>query len=135
MANEQNLIPISEVNSRRSREEHSKDSAKGGRKSGEVRRQKKAMKDMMQLILSLELPECKGKEELKNAGIDEEDMNIQTAILIAQVQKAMKGNLESAKFVRDVSESIDEQTENKEDRVQIINDLPEDESYDKTSEN
>ena len=123
------------MNSRRSRDEHSKDSAKGGRKSGEVRRQKKAMKDMMQLILSLELPECKGKEELKNAGIDEEDMNIQTAILIAQVQKAMKGNLESAKFVRDVSESIDEQTENKEDRVQIINDLPEDESYDKTSEN
>ena len=54
-------------------------------------------------------------------------MNIQTAILMAQIQKAMKGNLESAKFVRDVSENIDEQAVNEDDRVQIINDLPEDE--------
>ena len=88
MANERNLIPISEVNSRRSREEHSKDSTKGGKRSGEVRRQKKAMKDTMQMLLSLRLPDCKGKNELKEAGIEEEDMNIQTAILMQQVQKA-----------------------------------------------
>ena len=131
MANEQNLIPWN----KRTESEQREYARQGGKKSGEVRRKKKAMKDMMQLILSLELPECKGKKELRNAGIDEEDMNIQTAILMAQIQKAMKGNLESAKFVRDVSENIDEQAVNEDDRVQIINDLPEDESYDKTSEN
>jgi len=125
MANEQNLIPWN----KRTESEQREYARQGGKKSGEVRRQKKAMKDMMQTLLSLELPECKGKEELRNAGIDEEDMNIQTAILMAQVQKAMKGNLESAKFVRDVSENVEEQTESKEDRVQIINDLPEDEDY------
>ena len=38
MANEQNLMPIEQVNSRRTREEHSEDSKKGGQKSGEVRR-------------------------------------------------------------------------------------------------
>ena len=128
MANEANLIPISEVNSRRSREEHSKDSSKGGKKSGEVRRQKKAMKDTMQMLLSLELPDCKGKEDLKGLGIDEEDMNVQTAILMAQVQKAMKGNLDSAKFVRDVSESIDGQPTSEDDRVTIVNDLPAEEN-------
>ena len=123
MANEQNLIPWN----KRTESEQREYARQGGKKSGEVRRQKKAMKDMMQTLLSLELPECKGKEELRNAGIDEEDMNIQTAILMAQVQKAMKGNLESAKFVRDVSEIVDEQAVNEDDRVQIINDLPEDE--------
>ena len=53
MANERNLIPIEQVNSRRTREEHSEDSAKGGRKSGEVRRKRKAMKEQMALLLAL----------------------------------------------------------------------------------
>lgn len=119
MANEQNLIPISEVNSRRTREEHSRDSAKAGKKSGEVRRKKKAMKDTMQILLSLPLPDCKGKDELNNLGINEEDMNIQTVILMAQVQKAMKGNLESAKFVRDVSESVDKTNEDEKETQSI----------------
>ena len=52
MANEQNLIPIEQVNSRRTREEHSEDSAKGGRKSGEVRRKRKAMKEQMETTVS-----------------------------------------------------------------------------------
>ena len=45
MANEQNLMPIAEVNSRRSREKHSEDSRKGGVRSGEVRRENKLIKD------------------------------------------------------------------------------------------
>lgn len=57
-------------------------------------------------------------------GIDEEDMNIQTVILMRQVQKAMRGNLDSAKFVRDVSESLEGQTTNEDNRVTILNDLP-----------
>lgn len=108
MANEQNLIPWN----KRTESEQREYAKQGGKKSGEVRRKRKAMKDMMQLILSLELPDCKGKEELKEAGIDDEDLNIQTAILMQQVQRAMRGNLDSAKFVRDVSESIGKQVEN-----------------------
>ena len=48
MANEQNLMPIQEVNSRRTREEHSRDSSKGGKKSAEVKRQRKAMKEQLE---------------------------------------------------------------------------------------
>ena len=103
MANEQNLIPIEQVNSRRSREKHSNDSAKGGKKSGEVRRQRKAMKDTMKMLLNLDLPESDGKEKLKEMGIEEENLNIQTAILTNQVQRALKGDLDSAKFCRDTS--------------------------------
>lgn len=103
MANEQNLIPIEQVNSRRSREEHSEDSKKGGKRSGEVRRQKKTMKETMKALLSLELPESEGKENLKQLGFEQEDLNIQTGILMNQVNRALKGDLDSAKFVRDTS--------------------------------
>lgn len=58
MANEQNLIPFT---SNQSREEAKRNGTKGGKKSGEVRRQRKAMKDTMQMLLNLELPDCKRK--------------------------------------------------------------------------
>lgn len=103
MANEQNLIPIEQVNSRRTREEHSEDSAKGGRKSGEVRRKNKSMKESMKMLLNLNLPESEGKEQLKILGIENEDLTVQTGILVGQVKKALEGNLDSAKFVRDTS--------------------------------
>ncbi len=100
MANEQNLIPFT---SNQSREEAKKNGAKGGKKSGEVRRQKKTMKETMKVLLSLELPESEGKENLKQLGIEQEDLNVQTGILMNQVNRALKGDLDSAKFVRDTS--------------------------------
>lgn len=121
MANERNLIPIEQINSRRSREQHSKDSAKGGRKSGEIRRQRKAMKDTLKMLLNLDLPDCNGKEFLQNMGIEDEDMNIQTAILTRQILKAMDGNLESAKFVRDtLNESQEPQKEKESSLADVI---------------
>lgn len=103
MANEQNLISIEQVNSRRTREEHSEDSRKGGKKSGEVRRKNKTMKETMKKLLTLDMPDCDGKEELKQLGLEDEELTLQTGILINQVKKALAGNLDSAKFVRDTS--------------------------------
>lgn len=100
MPNEQNLIPFT---SNQSREEAERNGRKGGQKSGEVRRQKKAMKDTMKMLLSLEIPESEGKEKLRELGIEDGDLTVQTQIAIQQVDKAMAGNLDSAKFVRDTS--------------------------------
>ena len=99
MPNEQNLIPFN----KRTESEQREQARKGGKKSGEVRRQKKAMKETMKMLLSLEMPESDGKEKLRELGIDDEDLTIQTQIAIQQVDKAMAGNLDSAKFVRDTS--------------------------------
>ena len=99
MANEQNLIPLN----KRTKSEQREYAKKGGQKSGEVRRQKKAMKDTVKMLLNLNLPESEGKEKLKELGIEDEDLTIQTAILTNQVKKALKGNLDSAKFVRDTA--------------------------------
>ncbi len=134
MPNEQNLIPFN----KRTESEQREYSKKGGQKSGEVRREKKRMRDMMNLLLSLELQDgSEAKEQLKSLGIDDEDLNIQTQILMAQVLKAMKGNLDSAKFIKEVSseeyelkkksESVDKQ--DNQDRIIIVDDLedPDDE--------
>lgn len=100
MANEQNLIPFT---SNQNREEAKKNGAKGGKRSGEVRRQRKAMRDTMKMLLNLDLPECEAKNLYRNMGVEDEDLNIQTSILIEQTKKAMNGNLDSAKFCRDTA--------------------------------
>ena len=99
MSNEQNLIPIN----KRTKSEQREFRSKGGKKSGEVRRQKKAMKETMKMLLNLDLPDCEGKESLKDMGIEDEDLNIQTAILANQAKKALAGDLDSAKFCRDTA--------------------------------
>ena len=112
MANEKNLIPFN----KRTENEQREYAKKGGKKSGEVRRTKKAMKETMKMLLNLDLPECEGKEELKQLGLQEEDLTLQTGILVNQVKKALSGNLDSAKFVRDTSgEYIGAEEEEKEE--------------------
>ena len=81
MANEQNLMSIQEVNSRRTPEQHSRDSAKGGKKSGEVRRVRK---------------------QFRESFIDELSQGTtQADIVKAVLEKAQQGDIASATFIRD----------------------------------
>ena len=124
MANEQNLISIEQVNSRRTREEHSRDSAKGGQKSGEVRRKRKAMKEQMEMLLALPFKQQKQLNFMKNLGIEEDEIDNQMALIVSIYGKALKGDVQAFNTIREVVQ--DNQIINKENRVQIINDLPED---------
>lgn len=139
MANEQNLIPIEQVNSRRSREEHRQDSAKGGVKSGEVRRQRKAMKEQAELLLSLpfNLTDRNGnevKKMLATLGIDENEIDNQMAMIISLWKTAIKDGKNQITAFQELRKIVqDEQTISSEDRVQIINDLPESGDTDETS--
>lgn len=120
MANEQNLIPIN----KRTESEQREYQSKGGKKSGEVRRKKKAMKDTMKMLLNLELPESDARENLKELGIEDEDLTVQTIILSEQVKKAMVGNLDSAKFVRDTAGEYIGAEEEKEETNQYKVSIP-----------
>lgn len=125
MANEQNLIPIEQVNSRRTREEHSEDSRKGGKKSGKVRRQRKAMKEQMEILLSLPFKQKKQLNFIKDLGIEENEIDNQMALIVSMYGKALKGDVQAFNIIREVVQ--DEKTVKDDDRVQIINDLPNDE--------
>ncbi|WP_448902343.1 hypothetical protein [Eubacterium sp.] len=79
---------------------------KGGIKSGETKRTKKAMKETLELLLSMPLKNRKliEPEQIKSfADLNGKNIDIQTAILIAQIQKALKGSVASAEFLRDTA--------------------------------
>lgn len=119
MANEQNLIPFT---SDQNREEAKKNGAKGGKRSGEVRRQRKAMKEQMEMLLTLPFKKTKQLEFIKELGINENEIDNQMALIVAMYGRALKGDVQAFNTIREVAR--DNEIVNKENRVQIVNDLP-----------
>lgn len=87
MANEENLIPFT---SEQNREEAQKNGRKGGIASGEARRAKKTMKEMLDYLLEKKLPNKKG-----------EMVTYREAMLTAAIKKAIEGDIKASQFVRD----------------------------------
>lgn len=85
---EANLIPTT----KRSKSEVRKNAAKGGRKSGEVRRQKKLLKDCLDELLQREWENRQG-----------EKMSGSEAISVAVFKKALAGDMKAFEIVRDTS--------------------------------
>ena len=84
MANEQNLNPV------RTEEEARELGKKGGIASGKARREKKHGKELARLILAEGLKDEKVKTALREAGHDPDDMDNETAMLLRQIEKALK---------------------------------------------
>lgn len=118
MANEKNLIPFNKQTESEQRE----NARKGGQKSGEVRRQRKAMKEQMEMLLTLPFKQTKQLKFIKELGISEEEIDNQMALIVAMYGKALKGDVQAFNTIREVTQ--DSQTISKENRVQIVNDLP-----------
>ena len=98
MANKlDNLIPSTEGGHQLTEEE----AKRGGKASGEARKQKKLIKDNIELLLSLPIKNAKTKEQLKQLGIDDNEMNNQMAMVIAMYQKAIKGDVSAFNTLRD----------------------------------
>lgn len=85
---EANLIPTT----KRSKSEVRRNAAKGGRKSGEVRRQKKLLKDCLDELLQKEWENRQG-----------EKMSGSEAISVAVFKKALAGDIKAYEVVRDTS--------------------------------
>ena len=99
-------MPIEEVNSNRTREQHSKDSRKAGIASGKARREKKMMRETLETLLKMPLTDKKlsDVEQIKSlAALSGKNITVQDAILLAQVKKAMKGDTRAAEYIRDTS--------------------------------
>ena len=97
-----NLIPQSE----RTKAEQREIARKGGTASGEKRREKKAMKETLETLLKMPLKSGKATDldEIKNiAALKGKNITVQEAIMLAQIQKAMKGDTKAAEYVRDTS--------------------------------
>lgn len=97
----------------------------GGQKSAEKRREKKAMRERLEMLLSMNLE--RGEDEYFDNMKDAEGKNIsvQDKILLEMLKKAMSGDINAANFVRDTSgnKPKDEKDVNVSMPVQIIEDL------------
>lgn len=85
---------------------------KGGKASGEARRKRKAMKDQINLLLSLPFPDVKDKNGkqlkgfFKQLGIDDENIDNQMAMLVAVYKTALSGGknqIQAVQFLRDTA--------------------------------
>lgn len=124
MANEQNLIPFN----KRTESEQREYSKKGGQKSGEARRRRKAMKEQMEMLLTLPFKQERQLNFIKDLGLETEDIDNQMALIVAMYGKALKGDVQAFNTIREITE--DNKTTNNSDRVEIINDLPKEDEDD-----
>ena len=102
MAGEENLIPFNE----RTEEEQRAIAKKGGQASGKVRRERKAMKETLELLLAMPLTDKKqcDIEKVKSwAAMNGKNITVEQAIIVKQLQRALKGDLNAAAFIRDTS--------------------------------
>lgn len=98
MPNE-NLMPISAVNSMRTREEHSEDSRKGGIASGAARRRKRRMKEAAEYYLSLPVSDRRKFNKLSRRYVDPEDIDNQMAMIAGLVDAATHGDARAASVI------------------------------------
>lgn len=87
-------------------EERRANGRKGGLLCAEGKRKKKAMKETLEVLLSMPLnkKKCYSVEEIESfAQLKGKNISVETAIVLKQVQRALSGDLQSAEFVRDTS--------------------------------
>lgn len=87
-------------------EQRRENGRKGGIASGESKRKKKAMRDRLEVLLSM--PMKSGREadieNIKNfAALKGKNITVQDAMVIAQIQKALRGDTSAAAFIRDTA--------------------------------
>ena len=102
MPNEKNLMPIQEVNSNRTREQHSEDSRKGGVASGVSRRRKRSLKEAADLYLSLPVSDRRVWNKIARRGVDPDDIDNQMAMIIGLTMAATAGDAKAAKVIVDL---------------------------------
>lgn len=84
-----------------SHEEAVRRGRKGGLKAAENNRRRKSMKEAGEILLSLEVKDKQVIQELKNQGIEDEELSNVMAIMYRNIVAAMNGNVKAATFIRD----------------------------------
>lgn len=116
MANEQNLIPFGE----RSESEERAMRSKGGKNSGVTRRRKRTVKQAVELVMSLPVSDPKVRAKLKKMGIDMDDADNQTAVVVGLLGRAMKGDPKASALL---FEQLDDEGKSNTDQVESHNAL------------
>ncbi len=100
--NNENLIPISVFNDNLTREERARNASKAGKASAAARRRKKDMKAKMRMLLDMPVNDCSDYNMLASFGIDIEDIDNETLMLVGLFKKAKSGDVQAIKEIRNI---------------------------------
>jgi len=104
LPNEKNLKPV------RSKSEARERGRAGGKKSGVARRQRKSLKDSMNLLLSLEITDKKRLDQALKMGFEERETDNSVLVTLALFDKAVKGDVMAIKELRSLIEETSNDT-------------------------
>nr|WP_314785088.1 hypothetical protein [Olsenella uli] len=99
MANKGNLVP----NESRTPSQRRENARKAGKASGRSRREKRDMRETFRAMLDMPLRPGGTTQAQTMDGMDGKNMTVGQAIALAQLRKAMAGDIRAAEFVRDTS--------------------------------
>lgn len=97
-----NLVPFNDLTENEQREIASK----GGKASAKARRAKRDMKESLEILFSMSVKQGDVTDinTIKDfASLNGKNITIEQAMLIAQIQKALKGDTQALAFLRDTS--------------------------------
>lgn len=117
MANEQNLKPIQTESEAREK------GRAGGIKSGEVRRQRKTLAQIGDMIGNLDIKSEKNRAILRDAGIDDEDMINDVGMLFRLNLKAQQGDTRAIELLAKLRGQFKEQIQAEVAEVKPLVDL------------
>jgi len=84
----------------------------GGVNSGKSRRRKRTLKEAAELVMSLPVSDKRVQNKLKKMGIDTEDADNQTAVIVGLLGRALQGDPKSSALIFELLD--DERTSNSE---------------------
>lgn len=96
MANKNNLKPI------KSKERAREIGKKGGQAFARNVRKRKALKEQMELLLTLPLTDERAKKQFESMGIDADNMDNQMAMVVKTYAQALKGNINAVNTIREI---------------------------------
>lgn len=104
MANEKNLEKGKQTQFR-SGEEAARNGKKGGDQSGKARRRKKLLKDTVNMLLALPMQEGQLDRLTDLKSVKDKNITVEEAMVLKQIQNAMKGDLRAFESIIALSES------------------------------
>ena len=101
-------------------EQQAEIASQGGIASGESRRRKRTVKQAMDWVMSLPVSDGRIKAKLKRMGIDTEDADNQTAVIVGLLGRALKGDPKTSALI---FELLDDERKSNSEQVESHNAL------------
>ncbi len=98
--------------------------SKGGKASVVAKRKKKFLKEQLETLMLLDLPENKLKDDMRKLGIEDADLSVQNGILVSLVKQALNGSIRAFQVIRDqLDQNPKEDTIEPLQNIYFINDI------------